>query len=295
MVSHWLLGILGVIAVGWAARSTFRMLHPIPRAIPSPQPFLPVRTLPLVSQDGASFEAWVLEASDPRGVIVACHGYRANRLQLVEIAHGLRQRGYTVITFDLRGHGTRPGRCTFGVQDVWDVEAILGWLDQQPALRTLPLGGFGWSLGGAVAIQTAIRTARWRALVTDSTYARLFRVVARVVRQEYHLPKVPWAWMTWAGVQLALRCRLSRLDPAALATRARMPLLHIHGAKDQVVPLEEGDALYQDWRGPKTRWIAPHAEHAGAYGGEPEAYLTRVSAFFDRWLRDSPALPASPS
>jgi len=265
------------------------MLHPLPRTLPLSHPFAPVKTLSLVSRDEASFEAWVLEPSNPKGVIVACHGYRANRLQLVEIAHGLHQRGYAVITFDLRGHGTRPGRCTFGVQNVWDVEAVLGWIDQQPTLRTLPLGGFGVSLGGAVAIQTALRTARWRALVTDSTYARLFRVVARVVRRDYHLPEIPWAWMTWAGVQLALRCRLARLDPAALAMRARMPLLHIHGAQDQVVPLEEGDLLYQNWQGPKTRWIAPHAEHAGAHGGEPEAYVARVSAFFDRWLLASPA------
>lgn len=284
----WLLGAIGLVAAWWAALSTRRTLYPVRRTLAVSRPLPTLEPLSWSSQDGESFDGWLLSAAPAKGLVVACHGYYANRLQLLEIAEGLRLRGYTVILFDLRGHGTRRGPCTFGVKEAEDLRVILAWVRQQPALQALPLGFFGMSFGGAVSVQAAALQGEGRAIVLDSTYARLFPVLARVIHRDYHLPAVPWAWITWAGVQAALGRRLSRRDPAVLAGRCRLPLLHIHGADDPTVPLAEGTELYLNWQGPKERWVEPGAGHAGTYGTDPGRYVDRAATFFDRWLPEAP-------
>lgn len=293
MVIGWLLAGLGLAIIGWGALSTRRTLHPVTKSFPVPDPFPRHRRVALTDAESASFDLWVFEAELPRGVVVACHGYHASRLQLVELADRLRRRGYTVIVFDLRGHDARPGRCTFGVEEVGDLAAILQWVRRQPDLGRLPAGLLGFSLGGAIACQAAVRMPEIRALVLDSTYARLFPVLVRTIRRDYHLPAVPWVWITWAGLQLALGRRLAPRDPLAVAATCAQPALIIHGAQDAAVPVRDAHALFAQWQGPKALWIEPQAAHVGAFAVDPTVYTQRVAEFFDRWLPHTSLLSSS--
>lgn len=279
------IGVLLALVIGWGFVSARRMLKPIPRVLFPPDPFPPVTTISLTSHDGAAFDAWLFDAPQPRGLILVCHGYRANWLQVIGIADGLRRCGYAAVAMNFRGHGGRAGPCTFGVRDRQDLDEVLEWRSRQPSLAPLPVGMVGWSLGGAIACQTAAQHPQVKALALDSTFARLFPIAARVVRVRYHLPVIPFAWITWAGVQLALRTDLSRLDPLRLAPRLQAPLLWIHGQQDGVVSTGEGEELFAAWGGPKERWNDPRAGHVGTYALQPEEYVNRLAQFFDRSLR----------
>ena len=277
-------GVLLALIIGWGLVSARRMLTPLQRAYPVPNPLPPVTTIPLVSHDGAAFDAWLFDTPAPRGFLLACHGYHGNRIQLLALSDALRNRGYAVMTLDLRGHGDRPGWCTFGVRDRQDLDAMLRWRGLQPALALLPVGMLGWSLGGAIACQVAAQQPLVKALALDSTFSRLFPIAARVVNVRYHLPVIPFAWITWAGVQLALGRTLSTLDPLRLAPKLRVPLLWIHGQQDQTVAVQQGEELYAAWPGPKERWSDPRAGHVGTFELEPHDYVNRVAGFFDRCL-----------
>ena len=283
----WGLALLGLGTIGWGWRSAHRMLHPEPRTFPTPDPFPAYKIVSLLGHDDLPFEVWVLEAPHPRGIMVACHGYRGGRLQLIGIAETLRQRGYTVMVWDFPGHGTRLGVCTFGIHETRDLDAIVSWRNRQPELASLPLGVFGLSMGGAIACQTAARNPAVCALVLDSTYAHLYPILARAIKARYHLPRIPWAWITWASVQLALGRRLSKLDPVILARHLTQPLLLIHGQQDLTVPLDQAQAILAHWHGPTESWIEPSAAHVGIYALDPRGYGDRLAAFFDRWLTAS--------
>jgi hypothetical protein len=281
----WLLGVVALAIVSWSVCSTRRVLYPERRAIPPPSP-LPVYSVhPLVADDGAAFDVWRLEAPRPRARLLVCHGYYANRYQVLDIAEGLRRRGYEVLLFEMRGHGARPGPCTLGIREVADAQRVLRWASERNHGETpLTIGVLGLSMGGAVACQVAARVSAVRAVVVDSVYSRFFPVLKRTIRLRYHLPPVPLAWLTWWGLHVALRRRLGALDPAALAPRLRQPLLAIQGGEDRrVVPLL-GREFFQRWAGPKERWFEPQVAHIGMFAQHPREYCERVAAFFDRAL-----------
>lgn len=280
----WWLGAVVLCLIGWSVASARRVLYPDRRTLPIPNPVPPYASYAVTASDGGSVDVWVLETPAPRGRLLICHGYYANRYQVLSLAHGLRERGYETVLFDMRGHGTRPGPCTLGIKESADAQMLLRWAQSRDGSHPLPLGAVGFSMGGAVVCQLASRMPEVRALVVDSIYSRLFSMLSCSIREQYHLPAIPWAWLTWWTVQLRLGRRLTAVDPVTLAPRLRLPLFAIQGGEDQRVA-RFGEEVFQQWAGPKERWFEPQVAHVGMFMRHPNEYCDRVAAFFDRAVR----------
>jgi hypothetical protein len=281
----WLLAGVGLSFVGWTVFSVRRVLFPERRGLPAPTPVPAYTAHGLTAPDGSAFDVWLLESQSPRARLLICHGYLADRYQVLELADRLRRLGYESVLFELRGHGSRPGPCTLGVKECEDARVVLRWAKTRgPSFSSLPVGVLGFSMGAAVACLIARDEPGIAAVVVDSVYSRLFPVLRRAIWQEYHVPAIPWVWLTWWGLQAALRRRLSAIDPAALAPRLRQPLLAMQGGADQRVVPALGRAFYRRWLGPKEQWFEPAAVHVGIFARDPEGYTRRVAEFLDRAL-----------
>ncbi len=283
MVWYALVALLGL--AGWGVWSARRILNPERHRPASASSFVPTTAHLLTAPDGTSHEVWLFEVPSPRALLLCCHGYHAARDQVSGLAAGLQARGYEALLVELRGHGNRPGPCTLGVAEAVDALEALRWAKSRRPNVGLPVGVVGFSMGGAVACQVAARDPDVGAVVIDSAYSRLFPVLQRALWLRYHLPAFPFAWVTWWSLHLALRTRLARVDPVALAPRLRQPLLAIQGGADQRVPPALGEGFYQRWAGPKERWGEADVAHVGMFAKSPEAYCDRVAGFFGRTLR----------
>lgn len=279
----WILAVAALLLVVWGIFSTHRLLYPPAYPIPIPNPLPPYTQHALTGADDAVFDLWLLRPDAPRAFVLICHGYYANRFQVLDLAEGLRRRGFAVGLIELRGHGSRRGPCTLGVKESDDAVRVLQWA--QTALPgSLPSAVIGFSMGAAVACQAAAKAGDVRAVVVDSIYSRLLPVIKKSLWRTYHLPAIPWAWVTWWCLQAALRARLDPRDPAVLASRMHQPLLAIQGGEDRrVVPLL-GREFFQRWAGPKERWFEPAVVHVGMFAKHPEAYCNRVAAFLEAAL-----------
>ena len=166
----WVLGGAGLLLVGWGWLSAHRVLYPEHRPIHSATPLPSFVTHSLLTAEGQSFDVWRLETPSPRARLLVCHGYYANRFQVLDLAEGLRRRGYEALLMELRGHGTRPGPCTFGLKESDDAQRILQWARTLDRDRLLPVGVLGLSMGAAVGCQLALREPAIRGVVVDSIY-----------------------------------------------------------------------------------------------------------------------------
>jgi len=63
------------------------------------------------------------------------------------------------------------------------------------------------------------------------------------------------------------------------------PILIIHGEQDTIVNPRDAVQLYEAAKEPKELWLAPDAEHCGAYFADRKAYVAKVIDFFDLHLR----------
>lgn len=248
---------------------------------------LPYESLSLVAADGVRLAGWRLVPPSPRGVVIVQHGYgtcRADPLQLIALVYG---GGYAVVSVDFRGHGESGGTCSFGRRERWDVRAMLDAIAADPQLCGLPIGYLGISMGAAIGILTAAEDPRIRVLVCDSSYAWLGAMVGRYQRMAYHLPAIPFGWVTAAMLAWALRTPLSALDPVRAIGRVRCPVLILHGEDDVSIPVSQARALYAAAREPKTLWTVPGAGHVAASWQDESGYRQCVLAFLERSVRET--------
>ena len=280
----WLAAVLSIALIGWGFLSSQRILYPKRRFLPPSDPLLRYTTQVLRAPDGSAFDVWRLSPPSPRAHLVMCHGYYANRYQILGIAQGLCARGYDALLLELRGHGSRPGPCTLGIREAQDVGTVLAWVRSQDGDRPLPIGAFGLSMGAAVACQAAAAFTQITAIVADSVYASFFHVVTINIRRLYRLPPVPFAWAAWWALQIRLGQCLGRVDPVTLAPRLRQALFAIQSGADHHVRPQESARFFERWGGPKERWVASDVPHVGMYKRNPEQYCNRVAAFLDRAL-----------
>ncbi|CFW92793.1 Putative hydrolase [endosymbiont DhMRE of Dentiscutata heterogama] len=84
-------------------------------------------------------------------VIIFCHGLTNNRWSLFYTMHLALQRGYQVVSYDVRNHGlSGKSATTLGQIEACDLQDIITWVKEK--YRPEKIGLYGFSMGAATLI-----------------------------------------------------------------------------------------------------------------------------------------------
>jgi uncharacterized protein len=227
--------------------------------------------------DGVQLAGWWIPNPSAKRAIILVHGRYENRASHLALARPLFDAGYSVLLFDLRGHGeSTPATCTYGVKESQDVVGAVAFVETQ-GVAAGQIGVIGWSLGAASALLAMDRTPDIVAVVSDSAYADSSPLLARNALR----PVLKLALRFTRGVNLN-DVRPDRALADVAATSDRQVFL-IHGALDDAVPVAQFERLRMaGGAAVADAWLVPDAGHTGAYSADPTAYISRVLAFFER-------------
>jgi lysophospholipase len=101
------------------------------------------------------FQVW--EAPSPKGVLLITHGQAEHSDAYHRLVEGLTNSHWTIIAWDLRGHGRSGGKRGFAAkfdEYAYDLELLLKKI--QPITANLPLVLLGHSMGGLVTLKTIL-------------------------------------------------------------------------------------------------------------------------------------------
>ena len=234
-------------------------------------------------------------ARDTRWLVIV-HGDGANRADpqagAMGLAKAMWESGYGVLMFDLRGCGeSDDGDFTGGWTERLDVLGALDHLVWLGADRSR-IGVLGFSLGGVAATLACSNPGVAGAVISDSAFSDLWSIVkvrtgmrdavAELVRPGLDLM-----------LQMLVGYRLGEVSPEQHVSECDTPVLVIHGARDNLVPVTHARRLARarglsqseiDGGDCEELWIAPEAGHAQAFRTYPVEYVDRVAAFLDRHL-----------
>jgi fermentation-respiration switch protein FrsA (DUF1100 family) len=216
----------------------------------------------LRAEDGVRLHGWFLPAKGSRLTVLVCHGNAGNVSHRLDRALLMQSRlDVDTFLFDYRGYGRSEGSP--------DEEGT--YRDGRAAYRWLIARGlgpervvlFGESLGSAVALQLAVEVEA-RALVLESPFAS----VPEMARAVY--PFLP----VWPFVR-------TRYDNVSKVARLRMPLLVLHGERDEIVPFAQGRRVFEAAPQPKRFFAIPGASHNDTYVVGGDAYWRALREFLD--------------
>ncbi len=223
--------------------------------------------LSITAADGVSLHGWWIEGAGDR-VLIWYHGNAGNIGDRLHNARWFVDRlGVDVVLVDYRGYGRSRG--TPDEEGIYlDGLAIYDAVAAR-SVRAEDIVLFGRSLGGAVAIETALRRPVG-ALVLES----VFRSVRALAREHY-----------WFVPPAVIR---TRMDNESKIGGVAVPTLVLHGDRDGIVPLAHGRRLFELAARPTRFHVIEGAGHNDTHlvGGEP--YAEAWTAFLSRVDESAP-------
>ena len=220
--------------------------------------------LHLETADGISLQSWFIPALRPRGTVLFFHGNAGNishRLDSVEMFHRM---GYNMLIFDYRGYGNSNGMTT--EQGTYrDADAAWRYLTEQRQTPSCSIVLYGESLGGAIAAWLAGRH-RPAALVIASG----FTSVPDLARHFY--PFLPVRWFTRINY-----------DTREYLQSVSAPVLVAHSLEDEIIPFEQGRALFAAANPPK-QFLELAGGHNDGFIFMRESWVKALGDFLSRQI-----------
>lgn len=247
MIRALLLAVAGLAAMSLAvlAAGQRRLIyHPNPQHIlPAAAGLTGVEEVHLATPDGADVVAWWAKAPPGRPTVLYFHGNAGSLGDRAERVARYQAAGLGMFMMAYRGYSGSTGRPSESA-NVADANLAL----QRLLAAGLSLGDifvYGESLGTGVAVQVAADRA-FAGVILDAPYTSLVDVAA--VRHP------------WLPVRMLMA---DRYDTMHAIGRVRVPLLVVHGEKDEIIPVAMGRAVFAAAPGtPKQLAVIAGAMHA---------------------------------
>lgn len=230
------------------------------------------------SRDEAQLTGWWFEGKPGQPVIVLFDRDTGSMGDLMPVAKGFVERGFTVLTFDYRDFGPAgPGpvdslvQLAYASRWVNDGEGALRFARTQAGTRAVFAWGQG--LGGAIALAAA---ARDRGNADGISCESLFRTLAELLRVS-GLSQVPEA------VQRHRFLVETSDEPLTAAAGMLVPLHVTLAKKDDVWPNSWTQDVVRQSLSRVDRWVVPEGGHRGlelttGYHDRLAAWFTRTAA-----------------
>lgn len=254
---------------------------------------------------------WWPQSEQPSGVVLFCPELGGNQWMATDYCGALRDAGFVLVAFDFRNQGESDAMREFTPShwltgfEVRDIDAVLGFVQQHPALSEMPLGVFGVSRGGTAALVAAARHPHVQRVACDSVFSIDTMMYFYTQRwATLYVPRWIMRLLPRAHVQftLSIARRISQrrhhvryvVAERALKRLTPRPILLIAGDRDSYVPLPVAEELRQRIGESAELWIVPNAKHNGARALVPNEYDVRLVSFFeDLTAARSESCPAS--
>lgn len=223
----------------------------------------------LLADDGTVVAAEHLRSPQERRdlAIVVVHGFMASggHPRTRRVAGWLLDHG-GVVLLDLRGHGRSRGVSTLGWQEARDAEAAVTWAR---ALGYARVATVGFSLGAAVVLRHAALYGGVDAVVAISGPGEWYYRGTRQMLWMHRLILTPAGRLL---IRVARRTKVTRerwaaplpIDPAAAAALLTVPVLVVHGDRDELLPVHHAHRVSEAARDRATLWVVPQFGHAEA-------------------------------
>lgn len=228
---------------------------------------LPVQPVDLTVpvSGNAALHGWLFRAPEPgTPLIIWSHGNGGNITDRAPAASELARRGASVLLYDYRGYGKSGGQP--GEQILYDdVLAVYDLAVRQGLGDPSSMVSYGESLGGPYAAYLASRRPV-RAVIIENS----FHSAASVANAIYHVP---------IGIFLG-----RSLSTARFLNRAKVPVLIMHGRRDEVIPLRSALDLHEALDVPKELWLIDDVRHSGI--SHVDGYYEKVIEFSRRTKRE---------
>lgn len=248
----------------------------------------PVETVTITSDRGDLLKGFLLMADEPSKTFCAfAHGYRANhRGDSANFFKYYHDKGINYLAVDHTAAGESGG--DWVGFDYYESQDMLKWLDYLIGRfgEDIKIILHGVSMGAATVCQMANKVPpQVKLIVADCPYTSAVDEFTSVAKSAGIDKAAPYILKGMNYLNKALAgYDLGDTDVRESVKNSRVPMLFVHGDKDDFVPTYMGHELYDLCGNEKDILIVEGAIHASSIVVGTEKYLAKLTGFIDKYL-----------
>lgn len=245
----------------------------------------------IASHDGLRLHGVVVKAEQPSPKwVILVHGYTTSLPASIPFMDMFREEGFNVLLVDQRRHGKSEGKyTTYGYHEKHDVAAWVRYIKDAYGENCV-VGLHGVSLGGGTVLEyLSLPEADAKFVIADCPYSDLTRLMHHQLQRLNHLPAALFLPLVNARMRKRAGFTLDQVSPVRSVQSSKIPVMFIHGAKDNYIPPSMSEELFAAKTGAKRLLLIQDATHGFALDADPALYKRSVQEFVREALAGSPA------
>ena len=234
---------------------------------------LPRKDITVKTDDNLNIKGWLFENKLKCGVILV-HGIRANRSILNNLVKFYFDKGFTVLSIDLRNHGeSDKSNTTLGYKERLDVEASANFLKEMGCKTVI---AHGISMGAVACILAKIEKSNLiDVVIADSPYLSLEESSRYIFKKFPDFLAVPFS-----KISLFIGKQLTGIDTSMLNIKKNINeingnIFFIFSEYDPFTDIEKIKNILKN----KELWIVENTWHGLAFKWYPELYQKKIYDF----------------
>lgn len=229
--------------------------------------------------------AWFVPKAGSRDYAILCHGYTSCGADMRFQGKSFYDMGMNVLMPDARAHGKSAGKMIgMGWPERLDIVEWVYEILKRDADASILL--YGVSMGAATVMMAAGEALpeNVKLVIEDCGYTSVREEIGHVVRMQYKLPSFPLVDLASLVAQYRAGYGFSEASAVDQIQKCRVPVLFIHGEKDDFVPFEMVFPLYGAATCEKQLLTVPDAGHANAMSQAPQLYWDTIRDFVQKHM-----------
>ncbi len=221
---------------------------------------------------------------EEKKVAILCHGFGCAKYQSIKYAQLFIKLGYIVLNYDHRNHGmSGKAHTTMGYYEKYDLKSVVSWCKKEYG-EECKIVTHGESMGAATVLLHSEIDKRIDCVIADCAYSDLKKLLRHQMKQFFHLPK---ALIPIENLLIYLRAGFwfEQVSPIHAVKNSELPVLFIHGKRDNFVPASMSIDMYRAKKKNKALYLVGKAKHAESYCINSKGYEEKVSRFLKRYIK----------
>lgn len=238
------------------------------------------------SDDNLKLHGTLIECGSNKNCVICFHGYTSKGTSdYGAMSKFYNSKNFNILMVDERAHGESEGKYIgFGVLDRHDA---LKWIDFAINKFGSDVNIFlhGISMGAATVMMTSglELPKNVKAIIADCGFTSAYDVFSHILKRDYHIPKFPIMNITEMLTKRFAGYGYNDVNTLNEVAKTNVPILFIHGKKDDFVPVWMSEKNYKACGSPKELLIFEDADHAESYFAYTDDYEKALSKYIDTY------------
>jgi fermentation-respiration switch protein FrsA (DUF1100 family) len=231
------------------------------------------------SYHGYALEGLYFPNGTSKKTMIIVHGITCSLWCSIKYVDLFYKRGFNVLVYDHRNHGKSGGKfTTYGIYESDDVMACIDYLYQRNGEESV-IGLHGESMGAATVMLAAGKDQRVQFIIEDCGYTDSSTLFKYRMKHDTRLIGRPIVKGALLMARLGYKVNLYEASPISAMKDLKIPVLFIHGEKDDYVPTFMVKDLYEVKNGFKALHIFEDSVHAMSFKDHRNEYEAVVVQF----------------